>query len=58
MNSKKIDEASMLWNLVLTARFDITRALALTKLSTIDPERFKKVLDIVHSKKASDARTD
>jgi len=40
-------EARELWNLVITARFDITRALALTKLSKIDPEGFKKIRDIV-----------
>jgi len=41
-------EARKLWNLVITARFDITRALALAKLSKIDPEGFKKIRDIAN----------
>lgn len=51
-------EARELWNLVFTARFDITRALALTKLSKIDPEKFEKVRDIINSKKAADTMAD
>jgi hypothetical protein len=43
------DEARVLWDLVFTARFDITRALALAKLSMIDPEGFKKIRDVVNS---------
>ena len=42
------EEARVLWNLVLTARFDITRAVALARLSKIDPEKFEKVRDIVN----------
>lgn len=47
------DETRELWNLAFTARFNFTRAFALAKLSTIDPEGFKKIRDIVNNTHAT-----
>ncbi|MCX6690963.1 MAG: hypothetical protein NTW33_02650 [Methanoregula sp.] len=55
MNTIDIDQ---LWDLAFNGNYIMSRALALAALSKIDPERFKRLCELVKMKNANHTRSD